>query len=179
MYTDPFVMYREYIQNAADSLDDAMQCSLLQEGQAAIRIRINPARRQITIEDNGTGIPYEKAYRYLSDIGNSRKTQGEKRGFRGIGRFSGISYCERLTFSTTSYGEAYSYNISYDASKLRKLISENSEIATAGEALAQVISEKRAECKDSTHYFRVTLEGVRVDTGLLDIIFVIGHRLLL
>lgn len=169
MYTDPFVMYREYIQNAADSLDDAMQCSLLQEGQAAIRIRINPARRQITIEDNGTGIPYEKAYRYLSDIGNSRKTQGEKRGFRGIGRFSGISYCERLTFSTTSYGEAYSYNISYDASKLRKLISENSEIATAGEALAQVISEKRAECKDSTHYFRVTLEGVRVDTGLLDI----------
>ena len=52
MYTDPFVMYREYIQNAADSLDDAMQVGLLQEGQAAIKIRINPARQQITIEDN-------------------------------------------------------------------------------------------------------------------------------
>lgn len=114
MYTDPFVMYREYIQNAADSLDDAIQSGLLQEGQAGIKIRINPARQQITIEDNGAGIPYEKAYRYLSDIGNSRKIQGEKRGFRGIGRFSGISYCEKLTFSTTSYGEAYSYSISYE-----------------------------------------------------------------
>jgi len=169
MYTDPFVMYREYIQNAADSLDDAIQYGLIQENQATIKIRINPARQQITIEDNGTGIPYEKAYRFLSDIGNSRKVQGEKRGFRGIGRFSGISYCERMTFSTTCCGEENSYSISYDANKLRKLISENSEVTTAGEALAQVLSEKKAECKDSTHYFRVTLEGVRADTGLLDI----------
>ena len=74
-----------------------------------------------------------------------------------------------MTFSTTSYGEAYSYSISYDASKLRKLISENSGVATAGEALAQVLSEKKSECKESTHYFRVTLEGVRTETGILDI----------
>lgn len=169
MYTDPFVMYREYIQNAADSLDDAVKCGLLQENQATIKIRINPARQQITIEDNGTGIPYEQAYRFLSDIGNSRKIQGEKRGFRGIGRFSGISYCERLTFTTTCLGEGYSYSISFDASKLRKLISEHSEVTTAGEALAQVLSEKKAECKAETHNFRVTLEGVKSDTGLLDI----------
>ena len=169
MYTDPFVMYREYIQNAADSLDDAIRDGLIQENQALIRIKINPARRQVVIEDNGTGIPYERAYRFLSDIGNSRKIQGEQRGFRGIGRFSGMSYCEKLTFSTSFSGEEYSYSISYDADKLRKLISESSEITTAGEAMAQVLSQKKAECKANAHFFRVTLDGVGNDTGLLDV----------
>ena len=169
MYTDPFVMYREYIQNAADSLDDAIQSGLILDSQATIRIKINPARHQVTIEDNGTGIPYERAYRFLSDIGNSRKVQGEKRGFRGIGRFSGMSYCEKLTFTTTCSGENFAYNITYDADKLRKVISETSDVTTAGEAMAQVLSERKTECKSSSHFFRVTLEGVRSDSGLLDV----------
>ena len=48
MYDNPLVLYREYIQNSADSI----AAKRLDAG--SVRITIDPHRSQITILDNGT-----------------------------------------------------------------------------------------------------------------------------
>ena len=42
MYADPFVVYREYIQNAADSIDGAIECGVLKREDNYIDVRIAP-----------------------------------------------------------------------------------------------------------------------------------------
>lgn len=168
MYTEPYVIYREYIQNAADALDVAIQRGVISRQEALIRIRIDAYARRIIIEDNGSGITQERAYRILTDIGNSEKIMGENRGFRGIGRFSGLSYCDRLVFETTAEGQGCTYSIAYNAAQLRRSLTDDNSVLTASDAMLQVISERHYSCESSTHYFRVILEGVMPDTGLLD-----------
>jgi hypothetical protein len=58
MYVDPLAIYREYIQNAADAIDEARNIRLLDTADAgAVEIEINPQSRSATIRDNGIGIP--------------------------------------------------------------------------------------------------------------------------
>lgn len=168
MYTDPFVIYREYIQNAADSIDEAIQSKTIDKSQALIKVIIDPANHKIIIEDNGTGLTSESAYKILSDIGNSQKIQGQNRGFRGIGRFSGLSYCDRLTFVTSHINESRQYSITYNAAELRRLIRAKTDVLTASSAMQSVISERTNTCSVSSHFFRVVMEGVLPETGLLD-----------
>ena len=92
MYSDPYVVFREYIQNAADPIDDAYNARVLIRGYDKINISVSPLERLIIVEDNGLGIPYEKAEKALVSIGNSQKTSESSRGFRGIGRLSALSY---------------------------------------------------------------------------------------
>ena len=169
MYTDPFVIYREYIQNATDAIDDAIHQSIIEAKDGAIKVMIDDKNHRIVIEDNGIGLSQENAYRFLSDIGNSHKVQGSARGFRGIGRFSGLSYCDRLIFTTTSKGDAVSYSIEYDAKRLREIIAKDVNTITAEEAIVHSITEKHDKVNTDAHFFRVTMENVHSETGLLDI----------
>ena len=86
MYADPYVVFREYIQNAADAIDNAVRQSLLTSDSAKIVIHLSPAEKSIIISDNGTGIHADEAEQTLISIGNSKKTSEFDRGFRGIGR---------------------------------------------------------------------------------------------
>ena len=169
MYTDPFVIYREYIQNATDAIDEAIQHSILSPSDGAIKVIVDDRNHKIVIEDNGIGLSQENAYRFLSDIGNSRKSQGSSRGFRGIGRFSGLSYCDKLTFTTTSKGDTLSYSITYNAKKLRSIIAMDVNTVTAEDAIVQSLTEVKQKVGAENHYFRVTMEGVHTETGLLDV----------
>lgn len=169
MYNDPLILYREYIQNAADSLDEAIDKGLITPTETQITVTLNPLKRQVTIQDNGMGIPLLRAYSSLSDIGNSQKINSESRGFRGIGRFCGLSYCEKLTFVTSAPGEDTVYHISFDAAKLRKIIAEESEVISASEAILSTIAEKVVKGPANAHYFRVVMDGVQSETGLLDV----------
>ena len=47
MYSDPYVVFREYIQNAADSIDDAYKAKLLAKGNGRINISVSPLERLI------------------------------------------------------------------------------------------------------------------------------------
>ena len=74
MYSDPYVVFREYIQNAADSIDEAYKTNLLCNGDDKINISIFPLERTVIIEDNGVGISKKLAERTLISIGNSKKS---------------------------------------------------------------------------------------------------------
>ena len=67
-------------------------------------VRLAPTENQIVITDNGLGIPTAEVEKTLISIGNSKKSSESSRGFRGIGRLAALSYCQRLTFSTSFKG---------------------------------------------------------------------------
>ena len=121
MYSSPLDLYREYIQNAVDSIDEAVAQELISSDEARIDIAVNTESGKISIRDNGTGIPLARALQTLVDIGNSKKDQCRNRGFRGIGRLAGLGYCDSLTFITSSKGESYRTVVVYDADKLNEL----------------------------------------------------------
>jgi len=103
LYSNPRCIYREYIQNALDSINEAVKLGILsrvKDGHVNIHITSN----SITIEDNGTGIKSNIAAKILTDIANSIKNGIDTAGQFGVGRLSGGGYCEVLEFETSYLG---------------------------------------------------------------------------
>ena len=170
MYSDPYVVYREYIQNATDSIDDAFRQGILNPGEDSINIDINPSERRISIFDNGCGVPSNLAVKTLISIGNSRKDSSSSRGFRGIGRLSALSYCSKLTFETSYLSEKHGTRIIIDSKRLSELLAQVSdEDVSVLDVLQQVYSHSISPEKGKRHYFRVILEGVDVTSGLTNV----------
>jgi molecular chaperone HtpG len=85
MYVDPLDVYREYIQNAADSIDEAREDKLENGNPADVEIHIDHQERSIRIRDFGASVPASEFIRRLTAIGASGKRGSKLRGFRGIG----------------------------------------------------------------------------------------------
>lgn len=160
MYTDPRIIFREYIQNAADSIDIAKQNGYYIKGDVPT-ITIEISSRNISIEDNGIGIKREKVASKLCDIGKSDKDYSEQRGFRGIGRLGGLAYCQKLIFSTSTLNEDQYTEISFDCNKLKRYLSPlQYRDMTATELIKEVTTINYGKEKREKHYFRVSIENV-------------------
>src|SRR4051812_24710129 len=86
MYVDPLTIYREYVQNAADAIDEAHAAGLYAEGEKGqVAVGIDSLSRKVSIRDNGIGVPWEDFGRRLTSLGASGKRGGTARGFRGVG----------------------------------------------------------------------------------------------
>ena len=169
MYVNPLDVLREYIQNAADAIDSAVDGGYLTRKDARILISLDTLQRSLCVEDNGSGIATERALAVLTDIGNSEKQHTQNRGFRGIGRLSGLSYSDTLTFRTSSIGEAMGVEVIFNAKKLRELLAQNDASNLSAETVVETIcSIKRFQSSESSHFFIVQLDGVSLDSGLLD-----------
>ena len=176
MYSDPYVVFREYIQNSADSIDNAIRTNLVDAGSDEINIRLSPSERKIIISDNGIGINSEEAEQTLISIGNSKKSSDLDRGFRGIGRLAALSYCSTLTFETSALSEAKGTRIIIDSNKLSQLLTakDNSDV-TITEVLNQVYHIEEYQESVNKHYFRVVLDGVEDSSGLNDYESVVAY----
>lgn len=169
MYSDPFVVYREYIQNAADSIDEAIAAGQIKRKESRILITVNAADRTISIWDNGTGVSSDSAESTLVSIGNSKKTNEMSRGFRGIGRLAALSYCSKITFRTTSADEPTGTKITIDAHLLSELLlSETNADNTLTDVLQKVYSVSHFPAEKKAHYFEVIAEGVDPASGLVN-----------
>src|ERR1700756_3764150 len=57
MYVDPLAIYREYIQNSSDAIDDARRTGLLEPTEnGTVEIDLDVDKRIVKIRDNGTGV---------------------------------------------------------------------------------------------------------------------------
>ena len=167
MYSDPYVVYREYIQNATDSIDSAYETTLLKQGEEHITITLNPLERKIVIEDNGVGVSSNNVVKFLVSIGNSQKRSDNERGFRGIGRLSGLSYCSKLVFETSFFGESTMTRVIFDAKKLSCLLMDDTRHdVSVADVLQQIYFIDESICLPSKHFFRVIMEGVDESSGL-------------
>jgi len=170
MYSEPESCYREYIQNAVDSLDNALSEGLMQVQDFRIEIIVDGSRQEISIRDNGTGIKKDKAINTLLDIGNSAKLHTVNRGFRGIGRLGGLSYCKKLSFCTTAMGESEKTLITFDCDKLRMLLVPGQSAEHNLQSVIEAVTDVRImQEQASAHYFIVKMEGVDDISSLLDL----------
>ena len=170
MYSEPESCFREYIQNSVDSIDMAIEQDLLKPDESRIEIIVDEDRREISIKDNGTGISSNLVRNTLLDIGNSTKLHTVNRGFRGIGRLGGLSYCKTLSFCTTSHGDDVKSIVTFDCEKLRRLLipgpGDEHTLQGVIEAVTNVVF---LEEQPASHYFIVKMEGVDDIATLLDI----------
>lgn len=157
MYDDSLSIFREYIQNAADSIDQAKKMQIAPDDTFEIIITLSPKKRCLTIHDNGTGIPQLEVEKRLGDVADSEKIQGENKGFRGIGRLGGIGYCSELRFVTSYAGEPVKTTMIWDAEKLAAIIADNQNHASADEVLQNIIRYEKAPCEVGQHFFQVEL----------------------
>ena len=170
MYASPLDLYREYIQNAVDSFDDAINRHIEFANKLRIEISISQEDGRITIRDNGCGIKASKAVGTLLDIGNSKKSQQTSRGFRGIGRLAGLSYCDRLTFRTSAKNEEVCTTIEFDAALLKELmLPGGSENETVSDVVDKIVTIRTEHETANRRYFEVILEGVWSEAGLTDL----------
>ena len=64
MYNNPEIVYREYIQNAVDSFDNAVSKKLMKLDDCRIEIIVDADRQEISIKDNGTTVSKLNYYNY-------------------------------------------------------------------------------------------------------------------
>lgn len=157
LYADNRVIYREYVQNASDSIQLAIKQGILTPEDAHITVHIEMGK--ISIEDNGTGISVNDSERILKDIANSQKDESQAGRF-GIGRLSGGGYCRTLIFETTQKGENQKSVLYFNVDNIRQIINDPDHQPSASEIIDENTTF-RVENEDADlHYFKVTLKGV-------------------
>ena len=159
LYSNPRCIFREYIQNALDSINEAVKIGILPRVKDG-RVSISITKNDIYIEDNGTGIRRDKAVKILTDIANSVKNGIDTAGQFGVGRLSGGGYCEVLEFETTYQGEDVSTIVSLDTRILRQLIDKKQTDISAEEAMTEICTTQEKSALKEDHRFIVRLKNV-------------------
>ena len=172
MYQDSRIIFREYIQNACDAIDEAVSLGMMSRREDGdVRIDIDPDARNITIEDNGTGISAEEFVRVMGSIADSDKSQSENKGFRGIGKLCGLAYCSTAVFSAKFRGEGVVSRLECNAKIMRELVGEDADNNYKAVEILNLVNEFKSEDTEDIdgHYFRVELKGINEEnTDLLD-----------
>ena len=151
MYDEPLAIYREYIQNSADAISRANQVG-------RIEIDIDPVARSIRIRDNGPGLSRAEATRALVVVANSNKTRGVDRGFRGIGRLSGLACAEFVVFRTRCRSRKRITRIEWDGTVMRTRLLDRATLEETIRSCVSVSSEDAGDYPE--HFFEVEILGV-------------------
>ena len=160
IYDDPLSIYREYIQNAVDEL------SRMDGVEGAVEITIDPRQKRVSICDNGPGLTYQECLEDLVPIAQSKKCLGRDRGFRGIGRLSGLAFAESVTFLTRANGRDPVTRIVWSKTGLTD---ETNTTQATEQGFPDWVKVETLDDRDyPDRFFRVELDGVsRHSAGVL------------
>lgn len=162
MYVDPMSVYREYVQNAADAIDEARDHGLLgRETPGKVGLHFDTANRALRIRDNGTGIEKAKFESRMTAFGGSKKRGTKARGFRGVGRLAGIGYCQELIFRTRAAGEGRVSELKWDCRKIKSVLRATDFDGDLADLVGQVVTWRQIDGKGlPEHFFEVELRGL-------------------
>jgi hypothetical protein len=162
MYVDPLAIYREYLQNSADAIDEARRVGMLSNQDAGtVEIELDLEKRSARIRDNGIGIPAAEFESRMTSFGASVKRGTTARGFRGVGRLSGLGYCQELLFRSRYSGEAQVSELRWDCRTAKTLLRSADFDGDLASVVAQSVQVRRingAQMPD--HFFEVELRSV-------------------
>ncbi len=159
MYVDAMSIFREYVQNAADAIDQR-KASTRTKSKGQIQIRIDLSERRIVIRDNGTGVRAGEFASRLINLGASTKRGTEARGFRGVGRLAGLGYCQELIFRSQAEGEGTISEMRWDCRRLRTLLRAAEHDKDIISVVRDVVSVRELPGAKAEHFFQVELNGV-------------------
>jgi len=162
MYVEPLSVYREYIQNSADSIDEAKDFSLYKNKKnPRIDISISQATRSVKILDNGAGIKKATFKRRITAFGASKKRGSDARGFRGVGRLAGLGYCQQLIFRTRAPEEENISEIVWDCRKIVELLRDHSFKGDLKDVVNDVVQFNNPILENyPDHFFEVELKKI-------------------
>jgi hypothetical protein len=171
MYSDPLTVFREYVQNAADAIDEARGSGLGISGDTPqVQIAFDHANRSVRIRDIGIGVSNANFERRLTAVGASAKRGTKQRGFRGVGRLSGLGYCQELVFRSRAKGDPKIKELSWDGRALREKLRDPAFTGDLGD-LIRTITRVTTYSDDGTfpsHFFEVEMKKVvRIKNDLL------------
>lgn len=164
IYPNPMVVYREYVQNSCDSLQEAERQGLFGNNIQKI-VSITISSNSISIHDRGIGVKSEDIITCLIDLSFSQKN-GDNIGRYGIGRLTGAKYCDELVFETSAFGETKKSIVRFNAKKAREIIKSDEEMECTT-VVNKVTTFTQEDEKQDMHYFRVTMNNV-FESHLLD-----------
>lgn len=172
MYVDPLTIYREYVQNAADSIDSARAAGALMPGEFGrvdFTLNLNSTARSVKIRDNGLGVPNGEFAKRLTAIGDSRKRGTAARGFRGIGRLAGLGYCQELVFRSRSVGDPRVQELRWDCRAFKKLLSDQAYQGSLHDLIREVASVRELDSAEWPHHFYEVelIKPIRIRNDLL------------
>lgn len=169
MYADPLSVFREYVQNAADALDEARKEAQTPNAEADVSIVFDQVARSIRIRDFGAGLSNSQFVRRLTSIGASKKRGTTARGFRGIGRLSGLGYCQELIFRSRSQGDKKVREMKWDGRILRERLRDASFDGSLSDLVREVaVVTDLPAAEYPAHFFEVELSKVlRVRNDIL------------
>ncbi len=162
MYVDPMMIYREYIQNAADSVDVARAAGLLAADEPGrVDIEVEPSTRTVRIRDNGTAIPFAQFGRKLAALGGSAKRGTTARGFRGVGRLAGLGYAQEVVFRSRVPGERKVSELRWDCRRLKAALRDAGDECGVAELIRDVTTLQRVSSDEpAERFFEVELRGI-------------------
>lgn len=166
LYSDERTIYREYVQNALDSISMAVQSHILNQAkEGLVTINIDDKNKRIKIKDNGVGINAANAVRTLLDISPSNKDGVNQAGMYGIGRLVGGGYCHELIFRTSARGETIGTQITFDVDRIWKMVAEDEKDYLATEVINECTKREIISSDESDHFFEVILNGVKSEAA--------------
>ena len=170
MYIDPLTIYREYIQNATDAIEEARRQRIFGTNEVGrVDVHIDLPERAIRIRDNGASIPRGLFIQRLLAIGLSNKRGKDLRGFRGIGRLAGLGYCQELVFRGRTEAREPVTEISWSARKLRELLNSDWPMHDLQTAVSEIATVNRSSGSSwPGRFFEVELRKVlRIKNDIL------------
>lgn len=153
MYVEPLTAYREYLQNAADSIDEARRRGLLDTSEpGTVEVFLDQSSRVVRIRDNGAAIPKSEVVDRLLALGGSSKRGTDARGFRGVGRLAALGYAQYLTFRTRAKGEPDLTEVTWDGRRLRTALAD-AESGDLADVVAAVVDIRSLPAGDHPDRF--------------------------
>jgi len=165
LYENPIILFREYVQNSLDAHNREVDAGKPALSDLAVTIKVNETNRTIVIRDNGYGIPTDELFEdRMLIIGSSSQLADRTKyiGFRGIGRISGLPFCEKLTFRNKAPGRMTVNECTWKGEEYRKKLSDENaggDLSTIIDEIVTVGKKKAEPDEKNKHYFEVTLEG--------------------
>ena len=159
MYVNPLTIFREYVQNATDSIDAAVAAGLLRSiKDGMVEISLDHIDRRVVIRDNGIGLGNREFSARMLSFGASAKRGTGARGFRGVGRLAALGYVQQLVFRSRSEGDTKVLQAIWDGRIVKQKLSSTDDETDLRTVVAEAVTITELDPGDfPTHFFEVEL----------------------
>jgi len=94
----------------------------------------------------------------MLSFGASEKRGTDARGFRGVGRLSGLGYVQQLVFRSRAKGDTKVLEATWDGRVVKRMLATNDSEADLRTIVREAVTLKKLEPEDyPAHFFEVEL----------------------
>lgn len=141
MYVNPLTIYREYVQNASDAIDEAVGRGVLaSSSDGRVDVALDHIGRRAVVRDNGIGINRDEFAARMTAFGASQKRGTTARGFRGVGRLAGLGYCQELIFRSREKSNSKICEVKWDCRSLKQLLADQHFEGSLEDVVRQIVN---------------------------------------